>query len=297
MESLNPGGSMKDRIGIRIIKDAIQKGKLKPGGTIVECTSGNTGVGLAMVAAVMGFKAVFTMPDKMSKEKQRLLRSFGAEVIICPTAVPADSPESYYSVARRIAETTPNSIMVDQYFNDMNPQAHYETTGPEIWEDTAGRIDYFVSGIGTGGTTSGIGRFLKEKKPSVKIIAVDAIGSILKEYFYTKKIGEPHTYLVEGIGEDLIPTTCHFEVIDEVISVSDEDSFHMARRLSREEGLMVGGSSGSVVYAALDVARKLDGDRVVVALLHDRGERYLTKFHSDEWMMERFGSLKPSISF
>jgi len=286
MEYFNPGGSVKDRIGVKIIEDAIAKGKLKPGGTIVECTSGNTGVGLALVAAVKGFKAIFTMPDKMSKEKVRLLKAFGAEVITCPTAVPPDSEESYYSVAKRIVETTPNSVLANQYFNDLNPQAHYETTGPEIWRDTAGRVDYFVAGIGTGGTISGVGKFLKEKKPSVKIVGVDPEGSILRDYFYTRKTGEAHPYLVEGIGEDIVPGTFKVEYVDEVITVTDKESFQMARRLSREEGLMVGGSAGSAAYAALKVAEKLDEDKVVVVLLPDTGERYLSKFHSDEWMRE-----------
>lgn len=287
VEFFNPGGSVKDRIGIRMIEDAIQQGTLKPGGTIVESTSGNTGVGLALVAAVMGFKTVFTMPDKMSREKIRLLESLGAEVITTPTAVPPDSPESYYSVAKRIVEKTPNAILANQYFNNLNPQAHYETTGPEIWEDTGGMIDVFVGGIGTGGTVSGIGRYLKEKNPDVRIIAVDPVGSVFKEYFYTRKIGESHTYLVEGIGEDLIPDTFQVEYIDDVMSVGDKESFLMARRLSREEGLIVGGSSGSAVHVALQAAETLDENSVVVVLLPDTGERYLSKFHSDEWMREQ----------
>ena len=286
VEFFNPGGSVKDRIGTKMIKQAMDEGKLKPGGTIVECTSGNTGVGLALAAAVMGLKAIFTMPDKMSQEKIRLLESLGAKVITTPTAVSPDSPESYYSVAKKIAESTPNSFLTDQYFNPLNPQAHYETTGPEIWEATDGRIDCFVGGIGTGGTVSGIGRFLKEKKPEVRIVGVDADGSVFRNYFYTKEIGESHPYLVEGIGEDMIPDTCEFDYFDDIITVSDKASFQMARRLSREEGLIVGGSSGSAVQAALEVARDLDEDRVVVVLLPDTGERYLSKFPSDEWMRE-----------
>ncbi|UCG53736.1 MAG: cystathionine beta-synthase [Candidatus Latescibacterota bacterium] len=286
VEFFNPGGSVKDRIGIGIIEDAVKKGRLKPGGTIVECTSGNTGVGLALVAAVRGYRVIFTMPDKMSKEKIRLLKSFGADVITCPTAVPPESEKSYYSVAKRIVETTPNSILANQYFNPLNPEAHYLTTGPEIWEQTAGEIDFFVAGIGTGGTISGVGRYLKEQKPSIKIIGIDTEGSILRDYFYTREVGEGRPYLVEGIGEDIIPGTFEPEYVDEVITVSDKESFNMARRLAREEGLMVGGSCGSAVEGAIRVAKELDEDKIIVVLLPDSGERYLTKFHSDEWMRE-----------
>ena len=292
VEFFNPGGSVKDRIGINIMKDEIAKGNLKPGGTIVECTSGNTGCGLALAAAVMGYKAVFTMPDKMSVEKIRLLRAYGAEVVICPTAVPADSPESYYSVARRIAAERPNAVLANQYFNPLNPEAHYRTTGPEIWRDTAGRVDVFVAGVGTGGTISGTGRYLKEQNPAVRVVGVDPEGSIIKHYFDTKEMTEARPYLVEGIGEDIIPGTCEFEFMDEVITVGDHESLEITRRLSREEGLMVGGSSGSAVAGALAVARDLDADKVVVVLLPDTGERYLSKVHSDEWMAENLGSAR-----
>lgn len=286
VESFNPGGSVKDRIGINIVKDEIAKGKLKPGGTIVECTSGNTGCGLALVAAVMGFKVIFTMPDKMSQEKVNLLKAYGARVVMCPTNVPADSPESYYSVARRIVEETPGAITTNQYFNPLNPDAHYRTTGPEIWRDTAGRVDYYVAGLGTGGTISGAGRYLKEQNPEIKVIGVDTEGSILKHYFYHNEIIEAKPYLVEGIGEDIIPGNIHWDWIDEVVTAPDRESFALTRRLCREEGILAGGSCGSAVYGAIEVARELDSDKIVVVLLPDTGERYLSKVHSDEWMME-----------
>jgi cystathionine beta-synthase len=226
------------------------------------------------------------MPDKMSKEKTRLLESFGAKVIMCPTAAPPDSEESYYSVAKRIVESTPNSILANQYFNKANPDAHYRTTGPEIWADTGGQLDVFVAGVGTGGTISGVGRYLKEQDPSIEIIGVDPEGSILCEYFHTRTIGEARSYLVEGIGEDIIPSTFEPQYIDDMVTVSDKDSFNMARRLAREEGLMVGGSSGSAVAVALDLAGRLEEDTTIVVLLPDSGERYLSTFHSDEWMRE-----------
>lgn len=286
VEYFNPGGSVKDRIGVHIIDDAVEQGKLKPGGTIVECTSGNTGAGLALVAAVRGYKAIFTMPDKMSQEKIRLLRSYGAEVIMCPTAVPPDSPESYYSVARRIVESREDAVLANQYYNPRNPEAHYLSTGPELWEDTDGKIDAFVAGVGTGGTISGTGRYLKEKNPNVRIVGADPKGSLLKEFFYTKKMGEAKPYLVEGIGEDIIPGSFEHQYVDDIYTVTDQESFEMARRLSREEGLMVGGSGGTAVHVALNVAKDLGRDKLVVVLLPDTGERYLSKFHSDEWMRE-----------
>jgi cystathionine beta-synthase len=287
MEMFNPGGSVKDRIGVRIIEDAEKKGLLKPGGLIVESTSGNTGAGLAMAAAVKGYKAVFTMPDKMSQEKVNFLKAFGAKVVVTPTAVPPDSPESYYEVAKRIARENPGSLLANQYFNPVNPEAHYVTTGPEIWEQTEGRITAFVAGIGTGGTISGVGRFLKEKNPETRIVGVDPAGSILKQYFDTGEMTEGRTYLVEGIGEDIIPGTLHFDFIDEIVSVGDAESFHMARRLAREEGILAGGSCGTAAVAALDVARRLGDDDQVVVLLPDTGTRYLSKFHSDEWMRDK----------
>jgi len=287
VETFNPGSSVKDRIGIEIIEEAEREGRLRPGGTIVEATSGNTGMGLAIAAAIKGYKCIFTMPDKMSIEKIRLLRAFGAEVIITPTAVPHESPESYTEVAKRIVRETPNSILANQYFNPKNPEAHYKHTGPEIWEQTGGQIDYFVASVGTGGTISGIGKFLKEKNPDVKIVGIDPKGSVLKEYFYTKKY--PHTlktYKVEGIGQDWIPGTLNFEVIDDMVEVNDKESFMMTRRLTREEGIFVGGSSGSAVAGALKYADRMKDDSIMVILLPDTGERYLSKIFNDDWMRE-----------
>ncbi|HXF99506.1 MAG TPA: cystathionine beta-synthase [Bacteroidota bacterium] len=293
VEYFNPGGSVKDRIGVAIIEDAEREGRLKPGGTIVESTSGNTGMGLALVAAVKGYKTVFTLPDKMSMEKIRLLRAFGAEVIVTPTAVPHESPESYTEVAKRVVRETPNSILANQYYNPKNPEAHYRTTGPEIWEQTGGQIDYFICGIGTGGTISGAGRFLKEMNPNIKVIGIDPKGSVLREYFYTKKISPVlKTYKVEGIGQDYIPGTLHFEYIDDVIEADDRESFLMARRLTREEGLMVGGSAGTAVAGMMKIADRFKEDDVVVVLLPDTGERYLSKIYNDDWMQEH-GFLVP----
>lgn len=293
VEYFNPGGSVKDRIGVSIVEDAEREGRLKPGGTIVESTSGNTGMGLALVAAVKGYKTVFTLPDKMSMEKIRLLRAFGAEVIVTPTAVPHEAPESYTEVAKRVVRETPNSILANQYYNPRNPEAHYLTTGPEIWEQTGGQIDYFVCGIGTGGTISGVGKFLKEQNPNVKVIGVDPKGSVLREYFYTKKITPIlKTYKVEGIGQDYVPGTLHFEYIDEVVEADDRESFLMARRLTREEGIMVGGSAGTAVAGMMKIADRFTEKDVVVVLLPDSGERYLSKIYNDDWMQEH-GFLVP----
>src|SRR5690606_30665514 len=276
-EFLNPGGSVKDRIGIAIVEDAERSGQLKPGGTIVEATSGNTGVGLAIAAAIKGYRTVFVMPDKMSDEKIQLLRAFGARVVVTPTAVEPDDPRSYYSVANRIVAETPNAILANQYHNPVNPEAHVQTTGPEVWRQTQGQVDVFVAGMGTGGTISGVGRYLKQQNPAVQIVGVDPVGSLLYEYFHTGKLGEAVTYRTEGIGEDFVPSTTDFSVIDDVVQVDDRESFLMTRRLVREEGLFVGGSSGSAVAGALKYVEKasLGPDKTVVVLLPDSGSRYL----------------------
>jgi cystathionine beta-synthase len=288
-EFFNPGGSVKDRIAMPIIEKAEQDGTLRPGGTIVEGTSGNTGVALAIAAALKGYKCIFTMPDKMSQEKVRLLKAFGAEVIITPTAVPPDHPDNYVMMAKRIAKETPNAILADQFYNPANPQAHYELTGPELWEQTDGRITHFVAAAGTGGTVTGVGRYLKEQNPDIKIIAGDPLGSILADHWRTNgaRISEGVPYKIEGIGQDKLPGTLDMSVIDDFQTVSDKDAFAMARRLTREEGLFVGGSSGLIAHVALRVAREIDNPQAfVVTILCDTGERYLSKLYNDEWMRE-----------
>lgn len=287
LEFFNPGGSVKDRIGIEIIEDAERDGRLRPGGTIVEATSGNTGVGLALAAAVKNYKCIFTIPDKMSNEKVQLLRAFGAEVIITPTAVAHESPESYTEVAKRIVRETPNSILANQFYNQKNPEAHYKTTGPEIWEQTGGKIDYFVAGVGTGGTISGVGKFLKEKNPKIKIAIADPRGSIICDFHKTKKIPDTAMpYKVEGIGQDWIPGTLHVEYVDEVIEITDKESFLIGRKLAREEGIFAGGSSGTALAAALKIAERLNEEQIIVVLIPDTGERYLSKMYNDNWMRE-----------
>ena len=286
-ENLNPGGSVKDRIGVEIIEAAERKGDLKAGGTVVEATSGNTGVGLALACAIKGYRCVFTIPDKMSTEKVRLLRALGAEVIVVPTAVAPDHPEYYINKARAIVASTPGAIMADQHYNPANPEAHYRTTGPEIWAQTKGKVTHFVCSPGTGGTISGAGRYLKEKNAAVRVIAGDPVGSIYTEYAKTHQKGEGFPYKVEGIGGDKIPTSLHFDVIDEWAFVSDAEAFQIARRLTREEGLFTGGSTGVNVKVALDVARALDDPgAMVVTILCDTGERYLSKLYDDNWMRE-----------
>jgi len=278
LEMMNPGGSVKDRIGIRMIEDAERAGKLRPGGTIVEPTSGNTGVGLAIAATLRGYRCIFTMPDKMSQEKISLLRAYGADVVITPTAVPPESPESYYSVANRLTEEIPGAFQPNQYHNEKNPETHYVTTGPEIWEQTEGRITHLVVSVGTGGTITGAGRYLKEQNPDVVIVGADPEGSVFT--------GEPRPYLVEGIGKESWPDTLDPSVIDRWVTVSDRDSFLTARRVTKEEGLLVGGSVGTAVWAGLQVARELGPDDVVVVILPDSGKNYLSKLYDDNWMRE-----------
>ena len=288
-EIYNPGGSVKDRIGLPIIERAEREGTLRPGGTIVEGTSGNTGIGLAIAAASKGYRCIFTMPDKMSQEKVRLLKAFGAEVIITPTAVPPDHPDNYVMMAKRIASETPNAIFANQFYNDANPDAHYATTGPELWEQTEGRITHFVAAAGTGGTITGVGRYLKERNPKIRMVAGDPVGSILAELWRSKgknKV-EGVPYKVEGIGQDKLPGTLDLSLVDDYRTVTDRDAFAMARRLTREEGLFVGGSSGLITHIALQVAREVDDpDAMIVTFLCDTGERYLSKLYNDEWMRE-----------
>jgi cystathionine beta-synthase len=286
-EFLNPGGSVKDRIGLAMIEAAEAEGRLKPGGLIVEATSGNTGVGLALAAAVKGYRCIFTMPDKMSQEKARLLRALGAEVIITPTAVPPDHPENYIMKGRAIAAAHANAIFADQHYNPVNPEVHYRTTGPEIWEQTDGKVTHFVCAPGTGGTVSGAGRYLKERNPAIRVIAGDPAGSIYSEYARTHEKIDGHPYKVEGIGGDKLPTSLHWDVIDEWITVSDKEAMLMVRRLAREEALFAGGSTGVNIVAALEVARQLQNpDALVVTVLADTGERYLSKVYNDEWLRE-----------
>ncbi len=289
IEAFNPGGSVKDRIAVNIIEQAERSGSLQPGGTVVEATSGNTGLGLAMVCAQKGYRSVFVMPDKMSQEKIQLLRAFGARVVITPTAVAPEDPRSYYNVARKIVDDTPNAVLANQYHNPENPRSHYQTTGPEIWEQTGGRVTDVVMGMGTGGTISGAGKYLKVKNPNIRVVGVDPVGSLLLETWQLGRLPanvEAKTYKVEGIGEDFLPTTLDLSVIDEVIRVGDRESFQWARRLVREEGIFCGGSSGTALAAAVQHARTLPADRLVVVLLPDSGSRYLSKFYDDRWMHE-----------
>ena len=291
LEFMNPGGSVKDRIGITIVEDAERAGRLKPGGTIVEATSGNTGIGLAIAASNKGYKCIFVMPDKMSDEKIRTLRAFGAKVIITPTAVDKDDPRSYYKVADRLVRETPNAILGNQYHNPANPAAHYATTGPEIWQQTGGKIDVFIAGMGTGGTLTGVARYLREQNPKIKIVGVDIAGSLLYDTWKNGKVpSEPilKTYKLEGIGEDFVPSTLDLSLCDLVVQVTDRESFLMTRRLVREEGLFCGGSCGAAVAGALKAIPELglDEESTVVTLLPDGGSRYLSKIFDDNWMRD-----------
>ena len=289
LEYMNPGGSVKDRIGIKLIEEAERAGKLKPGGTIVEPTSGNTGVGLAIAAALKGYRCIFVMPDKMSQEKISLLRAYGAEVVICPTAVSPESPESYYRVADRLAAEIPGAFQPNQYHNPVNPQTHYETTGPEIWQQTEGRLTAFVCGVGTGGTISGAGRYLKEQNPDILVVGADPEGSLYSG-------DTPRPYLVEGIGEDFFPSTFDPSVVDRYVRVSDRDSFLTARAITRREGILVGGSSGTAVFAALQVARDLDDpEATIVVLLPDSGRQYMSKLYSYTWMLQHGMLERPEV--
>lgn len=298
-ETTNPGHSIKDRMALKMVEDAEARGDLKPGGTIIECTSGNTGMGLALAAAVKGYKCIFTTSDKQSKEKFDLLRAHGAEVIVCPTNVAPEDPRSYYSVAKKLSEEIPNSYWCNQYDNLSNRTAHYESTGPEIWEQTGGKITHFLVGVGTGGTISGTGKYLKEQNPDIKIWGIDTYGSVFKKYHETGEFDEKeiYPYITEGIGEDIIPANVDFSVIDHFEKVTDKDGALMARRLAEEEGMLLGYSAGSAVAGLLQLKDRLTKDDVVVIAIHDHGSRYVGKIYNDDWMRERgFIHKEPLVS-
>ncbi|QQS37378.1 MAG: pyridoxal-phosphate dependent enzyme [Ignavibacteriales bacterium] len=294
LESANPGGSVKDRIGHAMIIDAEQKGILKPGGTVIEATSGNTGIGLALTAAVRGYKCIFVVTDKVSAEKINYLRALGSEVIVVSRAVDPDDPEYYVNVAKRLHKEIPNSFFAYQYSNPSNPEIHYRTTGPELWRQTDGKITHFISSIGTGGTISGTGRYLKEQNPNIKVIAADPLGSIFKHFKETGEIIKGTPYLVEGIGQDCLPENVHFQYIDKIYNISDKESFAAARRLTKEEGIFVGGSTGTIVHVALEVSKNLSENDVVVFIVCDTGERYLSKMHNIEWLKQN-RMLEPEV--
>jgi cystathionine beta-synthase len=286
LESQNPGGSVKDRIGLWMVKDAMERGVLKPGGTIIEPTSGNTGVGLALAAIANGCKMIAVMPDKVPIEKIQLLEAYGAECVICPTDVDPEDPQSYYETSKRLNREIPNSFMPQQYYNEMNPDAHYHTTGPEIWRDTDGKVDVYVAGVGTGGTISGASKYLKEQNPKIKTVGIDTEGSVIKGYFETKKIEGYHPYLIDGIGEDFIPGNIKFEYIDEIIQISDKLAYQTTMKLAREEGIFTGSSGGAAVAGAAQVAERMTPDQLVVVLLPDTGTKYLSKLN-DKWLRSK----------
>lgn len=289
VETFNPGHSIKDRMALKMVEDAEKDGRLKPGGTIIECTSGNTGMGLALAACVKGYNCIFTTSDKQSPEKFDILRAVGAEVIICPTNVPADDPRSYYSVAEKLSKETPNSVWCNQYDNLSNQKAHYLSTGPEIWEQTEGKVTHLVVGVGTGGTISGTGRYLKEQNPNIKVWGIDTYGSALKKFHETREFDEAeiYPYITEGIGEDIIPKNIDFDIIDLFEKVTDKDGAIMARRLAREEGLLLGYSCGSAAAGLIQLKDQLSKDDTVVIIFHDHGSRYIGKLYNDEWMKEQ----------